>query len=252
MRVSTGRQDGWQGGGATERDMLSFMPLHRPAASRGHADHGWLDSWHTFSFADYHDPAWMGFSTLRVINEDIVAGGTGFGMHPHRDMEILTWVLSGRLRHQDSLGNTADLTPGEVQRMTAGTGIVHSETNPAADPVHLLQIWIQPSRRGLAPGYAQRRFDPQGRFQAVATPDGRDGSLTLNADATLHLARFAPDAQAVLPVRPGRRAWLHLARGTATLGGLTLAAGDGLGLAPGEGGELVATVASEVLLFDLP
>ena len=237
----------------TPTDRMGFMPHHLPAEHRGHANHGWLDSYHSFSFADYHNPAWMGFSTLRVINEDVVAGGTGFGMHPHRDMEILTWILSGRLRHQDSLGTTAEITPGELQRMTAGTGIVHSEMNPSpSEPVHLLQMWLLPAQRGLKPGYDQQRCDPQGRFQAVATQDGREGSIALHADAALYIARLDAGVRIALPNTAGRSGWLQIARGTATLGEVSLSAGDGVGFDPGEGCAIQTTGPCELLFFDLP
>lgn len=229
------------------------MATYRPSLQRGHAQHGWLDSYHTFSFADFHDPKWMEFSTLRVINEDVVAPGMGFGMHPHRDMEIITWVLAGRLHHKDSLGNSADIVPGEFQRMTAGTGIVHSEFNPSStEPVHLLQIWLQPNRRGLPPGYAQQAFPLDRGFRTLGSHDGRAGSLMLNSDAALSVARLAAGESAPLPVQPGRRAWIQVAKGAVRCGSHTLTQGDGLALEPGEGGALTASEASEVLVFDLP
>jgi redox-sensitive bicupin YhaK (pirin superfamily) len=227
----------------------------RKAAERGHGEHGWLDSWHTFSFADYYDPRHVGFRSLRVMNEDRVLPGAGFGMHPHRDMEILTFVLSGVLEHRDSLGSGAQLRPGEVQHMTAGTGVLHSETNPsAAEPVHLYQVWLLPDRRGLRPGYEQRAFPPAGRhnqFQLVAAPDGRDGALVIHQDARVYLAELDAGREVRYTLEPGRHAWLQVARGTLECNGVTLAAGDGAALSAE--GEIVvrAGVPSGVILFDL-
>lgn len=220
---------------------------------RGHADHGWLESRHTFSFADYHDPRRMGFRALRVINEDRVAPGMGFGTHGHRDMEILSYVLDGALQHRDSMGNGSILRPGDVQRMSAGTGVMHSEFNASkADPVHFLQIWIVPDRRGHVPGYEEKRFsdeEKRGRLRLVASRDGRDGSVRVHQDVDVLAGLFDGDERAELVVRPGRAVWVHVARGAITLNGERLAAGDAAAVADKvvlEGG-----AAAEVLVFDL-
>ncbi len=227
----------------------------RRSADRGFADHGWLKSYHTFSFADYHDPAQMGFGNLRVINEDRIAPGTGFGTHGHRDMEIVSYVLAGALAHQDSIGNVQAIVPGEVQRMTAGTGVRHSEFNHAKDATtHFLQIWLLPSAANLTPGYEQKLFedaDKRGRLRLVASTDGRDGSVRLHADATIHAGLFDGDEQAALALNPARPAWVHVARGAITANGQRLLAGDALGLV----GETRLTLnqgeQAEVLVFDL-
>src|SRR4051794_4156390 len=202
----------------------------RKAGERGHFDHGWLDTYHTFSFADYYDSAHMGFRALRVINEDRVRPGHGFGMHGHRDMEIVTCVLEGALQHRDSLGSGAVLRPGELQRITAGTGVMHSEFNPSAtEPVHLYQIWLLPERKGLTPDYEQRAFDPgerDGRLRLVASRDGRDGSLTVHQDAELYLATLRPGGRVRHELRDGRHAWLQVARGGVTVNGRSLSEGD--------------------------
>jgi len=227
----------------------------RKANQRGHADHGWLNTWHTFSFADYYDPAQMGYSSLRVINDDRVAPGGGFPTHGHRDMEIVTYVLSGALEHQDSMGNGTVIRPGEVQRMSAGSGIRHSEFNASAsDEVHLLQIWIEPARSGITPSYEQTVFDTAeklGRLRLIASPDGSDGSVTIHQDAKLYAALLDPEhpAEHVLP--PGRRAYLHVARGAATLNGRELAAGDGARIEGESGLRLESGSSAEILLFDL-
>ena len=227
----------------------------RPAADRGHAQHGWLDSRHTFSFADYHDPEHMGFRALRVINEDRVEPGRGFGRHHHDDMEIVTYVLDGVLAHQDSLGNGAEIRPGEVQRMSAGTGIDHSEFTHSADRrVHFLQIWILPEQRGLTPGYEQRAFPLAERGDAlllVASRDGREGSVTVHQDVEIHAGRLRNGARIAHPLRPGRHAWLQVARGAVDASGKRLAAGDGLAVSDEKRVELVAIEDAEVLLFDL-
>src|SRR5258708_7140008 len=205
--------------GPQEKIMLTI----RPAATRGHTDIDWLDSWHTFSFGDFHDPRWQGFRSLRVINDDRVAPRGGFDTHPHRDMEIITWVLSGALEHRDSLGNGSVIRPGDMQRMTAGTGILHSEFNPSpAESMHLLQIWLFPERKGLDPGYEQRAFargDLQNALRLVASRDGRDGSVTIHQDADV----FATTLDAGHTVRhelaPGRYAWLQVASGSTALNG---------------------------------
>ena len=227
----------------------------RRSADRGHADHGWLKSFHTFSFADFHDPAQMGFGNLRVINEDRIAPGTGFGTHGHRDMEIISYVLDGALAHQDSLGNGAAIVPGEVQRMTAGTGVRHSEFNHAKDATtHFLQIWILPGAANLAPGYEQKSFsaaDKRGRLRLVAAPDGRDGAVHLHADASIRAGLFEGEESATLALDPARRTWVHLARGSLRVNGQPLQAGDALGLL-GEAQLLLdAGVGAEVLVLDL-
>ncbi len=227
----------------------------RRSDERGHADHGWLDSRHTFSFADYHDPDQMGFRALRVINEDRVAPGGGFGAHPHRDMEILSYVLDGELAHKDSMGNGSVIKPGDVQRMSAGTGVTHSEHNASrGKPVHFLQIWIVPDRRGHPPGYEQKLFPPEarrGKLRLVASPDGRDGSLTIHQDALLHVADLDGDERAELALAPGRHAWVQIARGSVEVNGERLGTGDGAAIS----GEAAVTLArgqgAEVLVFDL-
>ncbi|GAA5175235.1 pirin family protein [Niveibacterium umoris] len=228
----------------------------RPAAARGHANHGWLDSHHTFSFADYYDPQQMGWSVLRVINDDRVAPGMGFGTHGHRDMEIVSYVLDGTLQHRDSMGNGTLIEPGDVQRMSAGRGVMHSEFNPSQrEPVHFLQIWILPAERGIDPGYEQIRFsadDKRGRFRLVASPDGREGSVTLHQDATIHAGLFDQGETAEVKLGADRLAYLHVARGSVRLNGVPLGAGDGARIRD----ETLLTVdgveQGEVLLFDLP
>ncbi|HYA37949.1 MAG TPA: pirin family protein [Candidatus Methylomirabilis sp.] len=224
----------------------------RKAKDRGHANHGWLDTRHTFSFADYHDPRYMGFSALRVINEDRVAPGGGFPTHPHRDMEIITYVLEGALEHQDSLGTGSVIRPGEVQRMSAGQGIRHSEFNHSKnEPVHFLQIWILPNVQGVRPSYEQKRIELHGALRLVASPDGANGSVTIHQDARVYAARLnGGDISHALA--PGRRAWLHVARGTAKLNGTTLHVGDGASIEGEASLRLAADGAAEVLLFDLP
>jgi redox-sensitive bicupin YhaK (pirin superfamily) len=227
----------------------------RPANERGHAAHGWLDSWHSFSFADYHDPRHMGFGALRVINEDRVAAGAGFGTHGHRDMEIVSVVLDGVLAHRDSLGNGSVIRPGDVQRMSAGTGVQHSEFNPQPDaPTHFLQIWIEPDRLGIPPGYEEKHFDEadaRGRLRLIASPDGADGSLTIHQQARLYAGRFDATERARLALDPGRRAYVHLARGRATVNGRVLSAGDALKLSDEPAVEIDRGEQAEVLVFDL-
>ncbi|WP_242354520.1 MULTISPECIES: pirin family protein [unclassified Anaeromyxobacter] len=227
----------------------------RRSEARGHFDHGWLDTRHTFSFADYHDPGHMGFRTLRVINEDRVAPGQGFGTHGHRDMEILSYVLSGRLAHRDSMGTGSTIGPGEVQRMTAGTGVLHSEFNGSdSEPVRFLQIWILPERRGLLPGYEQKQFpeeERRGRLRLVASRDGADGSVTIHQDARVYAALLGAGERAVLPLEAGRHAWVQVARGTLRLGDETLAAGDGAAMSDEREVRLEGVEAAEVLVFDL-
>ncbi|QDE91167.1 quercetin 2,3-dioxygenase [Myxococcus xanthus] len=226
----------------------------RPSEARGHANHGWLDSHHTFSFAGYYDPNFMGFRALRVINEDRVAPHEGFGTHPHRDMEIITYPLSGAIAHRDSTGGEGLLRAGEIQRMTAGTGVLHSEMNGADENLHFLQIWIIPDRKGLTPGYEQKAFpeaERQGRWRVVASPDARDGSLTVHQDVVLHATLLGTGEQATYTLAPGRHAWLQLARGKATLNGVELKAGDGAAVADESQLVLSATEPVEALLFDL-
>jgi len=227
----------------------------RRANERGHADHGWLDTWHSFSFADYHDPAHMGFRSLRVINEDHVAPGKGFGMHPHRDMEIFTYVVAGAIEHKDSMGNGRVLRPGMIQLMSAGTGVLHSEFNP--DPradLHLLQIWIHPARRGLVPGYTEWQPAPEHAERqdvVVISPDGRDGSAVIHQDAIVHRLRLRAGDVHTATNAPGRGLWLQLIRGTLTCGGAQLRHGDGA--SSEAAGPLTMRAESDVeaLLFDL-
>lgn len=235
----------WQRGG---------MKWIRKSNERGHAEHGWLDSYHTFSFANYYDPEWMGFRSLRVINDDLVMPGQGFGTHPHKDMEIITYVLSGALQHKDSMGNGRIIRPGEVQYMAAGTGVQHSEFNPSpSEAAHFLQIWILPERQGLKPRYGEKSLSaaPSGRFNLVTSRDGRDNSLAINQDADLYLARLEPGNEAAHTLKPGRHAWLHVAEGEVKLDGKTLAGGDAAAFSEQEGVRLTATKPSQVLLFDL-
>jgi redox-sensitive bicupin YhaK (pirin superfamily) len=227
----------------------------RRASERGHFDHGWLDTAHTFSFADYHDPAHMGFRALRVMNEDRVAAGSGFGMHPHREMEILTYVLAGELEHRDSMGHGAVLRPGELQRISAGTGMLHSEVNPGRrGPVHLYQVWIVPEQRGLPPTYEQKRFDPaekRNRLRLVASPDGQDASLAIRQDARVYLAELTPGASVTHELGTGRHVWLQVVRGTVFAGEETLAAGDGLAVSDEQSLTVRANGEAEVMVFDL-
>jgi redox-sensitive bicupin YhaK (pirin superfamily) len=227
----------------------------RRAAERGHANHGWLDSFHSFSFADYHDPRHMGFGSLRVINEDRIQPGTGFGTHGHRDMEIVSYVLEGALAHQDSMGNGSTIVPGDVQRMSAGTGVRHSEYNHEPSSVtHFLQIWIEPAARGIAPGYEQKHFDAtskRGRLKLVASPDGRDGSVTIHQDAYLYAALLDGSERAVYAMPKGRRAYVHVARGGLTVNGNRLGTGDALKASDAAEIVLERGEQAEVLLFDL-
>jgi redox-sensitive bicupin YhaK (pirin superfamily) len=227
----------------------------RRAAERGHANHGWLDSFHSFSFADYHDPRHMGFGSLRVINEDRIQPGTGFGTHGHRDMEIVSYVLEGALAHRDSMGNGSTIVPGDVQRMSAGAGVRHSEYNhEKASVTHFLQIWIEPAARGIEPGYEQKHFDPaskRGRLRLVASPDGRDGSVTIHQDAYLYAALLDGEERAVHLLPAGRRAYVHVARGRLTANGTELGAGDALKASGVAEIVLERGGQAEVLLFDL-
>jgi redox-sensitive bicupin YhaK (pirin superfamily) len=227
----------------------------RPSEARGHVEFGWLDTRHSFSFGHYHDPAHMGFRALRVINEDRVDPGAGFDPHPHRDMEILTYVLSGALEHRDSMGNGSVIRPGDVQRMTAGTGVVHSEQNASAtEPVHLLQIWILPARTGLAPGYEQKAFpeaERRGRLRPLASADGREGSVTVHQDVTLYSALLGAGESVRHALAPGRHAWVQVARGAVSVNGETVRAGDGVALSDERSLALEASEDAELLLFDL-
>jgi len=232
------------------------MQTIRRSNERGHFNHGWLDTYHTFSFADYFDAAHVGFRSLRVINDDRVAPGHGFGMHPHRDMEILTCVLEGRLQHRDSLGNGETIGPGELQRITAGTGIMHSEFNPSStEPVHLYQVWLLPRQRGLTPGYEQKLFDRRPRqdgWQRVASAGGRDGALTIQQDAEIFRTELEPGVQREFDLAPDRYAWLQVMRGSVTANAIRLEAGDGMAVS---GESRLALVGgdkpAELLLFDL-
>ena len=227
----------------------------RKANDRGHADHGWLNSWHSFSFADYHDPEHMGFGALRVINEDRIAPGSGFGTHGHRDMEILSYVLEGALAHKDSMGTGSAIVPGDVQRMSAGRGVLHSEYNHSKEgQTHFLQIWIEPNERGIAPGYEQKHFDAaakRGRLALVASNDARDGSVKIHQDASLYAGLFDGAESAVHALAPGRRAYVHVARGTITVNGQALSTGDALMAEDTEQIALENGAGAEVLLFDL-
>ena len=227
----------------------------RRSEERGHANHGWLDTYHTFSFADYHDPKHMGFRSLRVINEDRVQPGQGFGDHPHNDMEIVTYILEGALQHRDSMGNGSIIRPGDVQRMSAGTGVVHSEFNPSkTEPVHLLQIWILPTRKGLPPGYEQKRFEIETRrgvLRRVASPDGAGGSVTIHQDARIYSTILAPTQRVGHELPKGRHAWVQVARGAVDLNGIALSAGDGAAVSDERRLELAGREPAEVLVFDL-
>ncbi len=227
----------------------------RKAAERGHFDHGWLDTYHTFSFADYYDPTHVGFRSLRVINDDRVAPGQGFGMHGHRDMEIVTCVLDGALQHQDSMGNGSIIKAGELQRMTAGTGVRHSEFNPSdTEWVHLYQIWLLPQRKGLEPSYEELALgedQKHGQFRLVASPDGAAGSMTIHQDARLYLASLVPGVGVAHEIDRGRAAWLQVLRGSVNVLGNDLAAGDGVAVTDESVLSVQAAVPSEVLLFDL-
>ncbi len=228
----------------------------RRSQERGHANHGWLDTYHTFSFANYLDPQHMGFSVLRVLNDDTVAPGMGFGTHPHADMEIVSVVLDGALAHRDSMGNSSVIRPGEVQRMSAGTGVRHSEFNPSdTEPVHFFQIWILPNQKGLPPSYEQKTFseeEKRGKLRLVASPDGRDGSVTVHQDVLLYLTLLGAGDTLTQPLPSGRKAYVHVARGGVVVNGEAMVAGDGAKLVDETKLRLEATDAAEVLLFDLP
>jgi len=226
----------------------------RRSTDRGHAHHGWLDARHSFSFADYYDPRWMGFRSLRVLNDDRIAPGMGFGMHPHRDMEILTYILAGSLEHQDSMGNQRVIRTGELQYMAAGSGVRHSEFNPSTtDPVHLLQIWIQPHQTGLTPRYADRSFSnaSSGQWILAASPDGREESIAIHQDACLWISRLEANQTVHHDLPAGRHAWLHVAEGSVTLNGQTLSEGDAAALSGPFTGNITGIHPGQVLLFDL-
>ncbi len=227
----------------------------RRSEERGFADHGWLQSYHSFSFADYFHPDFVSWGNLRVINEDHIAPGTGFGSHGHRDMEIISYVLSGELAHRDSLGNVKAIPPGDVQRMSAGTGVVHSEFNHAkGQQTHFLQIWIVPDQKGVAPGYEQKTVpdtEKRGRLRLVASPEGRDGSVSIHADARLYAGLFTGDETASLTLDPNRKAYVHVVRGVAQVNGQPLKAGDALLIANESAVTIDRADESEILVFDL-
>jgi redox-sensitive bicupin YhaK (pirin superfamily) len=225
----------------------------RKANDRGHANHGWLDTWHSFSFADYYDPNFMGFSALRVINEDAIDAGQGFGTHPHKDMEILTYVLEGAVEHQDSMGNKEQVPAGEFQIMSAGTGIRHSEYNPNSDQrLRLYQIWIIPERTGITPRYEQRRFDAMQGRQLVLSPDARDGSLKVYQDMELWRWALNNEEESRFEVREGRHVWIQVVKGEVTVNGTTATTSDGLAIWDEQALSVQASQDSEILLFDLP
>jgi redox-sensitive bicupin YhaK (pirin superfamily) len=227
----------------------------RKAEERGHFNFGWLNTYHTFSFGDYYDPRNMGFRSLRVINEDWVKEGRGFPTHPHRDMEIITYILKGALEHRDSMGTGSVIRPGEVQRMSAGTGVTHSERNPSEDePVHLLQIWIMPDKRNYQPGYEQKAYtdeEKRGRLRLIASPDGNLDSVTIHQDARLYSSLLEPGEKVVHELAPGRHAWVQVARGAIEINGQAMEQSDGASISNEESLEIVAREASEILLFDL-
>jgi quercetin 2,3-dioxygenase len=232
----------------------NIMMTIRRANERGHANHGWLDTWHTFSFAGYFDPAHMGFRSLRVINDDTVAPGAGFGTHPHRDMEIITYVLSGAVQHKDSMGNGRVIKPGEFQYMAAGTGIQHSEFNPSpTEPGHFLQIWILPDRKGVKPRYEEKTLTrtKAGELHLVASKSGRDNSIAINQDANVYVARLREGDSIRHVLKPQRQAWVHVAEGELDLNGETLRAGDGAALVDEKQVTLAGKGPAQVLLFDL-
>jgi redox-sensitive bicupin YhaK (pirin superfamily) len=241
---------------ASKLDKESVMQEIRRSEERGHADHGWLNSRHSFSFAEYFDPRHVEFGVLRVINEDRVAPGGGFGTHPHRDMEIISYVLDGALGHKDSMGTGSVIVPGDVQRMSAGTGVFHSEMNASGDaPVHFLQIWIHPDRRGIEPGYEQKHFDAaekRGRLRLIVSPDGAQQSVRIHQDARIHAGLFDGDESATLELAPGRRIYVHVVRGGIRVNDVGLAGGDALKLTGVTQLVLKGGRHAEVLVFDLP
>jgi len=228
----------------------------RPAQERGIANYGWLKSRHSFSFAEYYDPRFMGYSALRVLNDDRVDGGAGFPTHPHRNMEIVSYVLDGAMEHRDSMGYGGVIQPGDVQRMSAGTGVTHSEFNASdTEPLHFLQIWIMPDRNGLPPSYEQKHFDEterRGRLRLIASPDGSDGSVTIHQDARLYATLLSADEQASLPIDDGRKVYMHVARGAVQLDGKAMHEGDGAYIEQQEVLEMKGVKDGEVLVFDLP
>ena len=228
----------------------------RPAEARGKSDFGWLDSKHSFSFGDYYDPAHMGFRNLRVINEDKVAAGQGFGRHPHRDMEILSYVIAGSLGHRDSMGNGSIIKPGEVQRMSAGTGVTHSEMNAdAKNPVHFLQIWLLPAERGIAPGYEQKAFaddEKRGKLRLVGSRDGREGSVTIHSDVNLYAALLSQNEKVSYELPPERHVYVQVVRGSVSMNGMRLGAGDGAAISEERALEITGRDECEILVFDLP
>jgi redox-sensitive bicupin YhaK (pirin superfamily) len=231
-----------------------FMMTIRKSSERGHANHGWLDSYHTFSFADYYDPKQTNFRSLRVINEDFIGPGKGFGTHPHNDMEIITYIVKGALQHRDSMGNSAVMRAGDIQRISAGSGIMHSEFNASpSEPVHLLQIWLMPDRKGVTPGYVEKSFakaEP-GRLHLATSKTGRDGSIPINQDADLYFSRLEAGQKTELALRPGRHAWLQLIEGELEANGASLKAGDAAGFSKIEALKLSAVDPAHFLLFDL-
>ncbi len=232
---------------------MTTAAIH-PAAKRFHSRFGWLDSWHSFSFGEHYDPQRQEFRSLRVINDDRIAPAGAFGMHGHRDMEIITWVLSGAVEHRDNLGSGGVIRRGDAQRMSAGTGIRHSEANPEAAELHLLQIWIEPDRAGHTPSYEQKRIDVDAapdRWHVIASPDGRDGSLTIHQDAVLRIAVLRPGSAVAHELAPGRHAWIHVARGAVTVDGQRLRAGDALSSSEAHRIAITAENDAEVLHFDL-
>ena len=231
------------------------MILIRKASERGHASHGWLESHFTFSFAEYYDPAWLGFRSLRVINDDLIMPGMGFGTHPHRDMEIISYVLTGQLQHRDSMGNGRIIRPGEFQYMAAGSGVEHSEFNPSpTEPTRLLQIWIKPDTKGVNPRYAEKNLAdaPTGQFHLVASRTGRASSMEIHQDADLLLGRLESGQRVRHSLALGRHAWIHIAEGEVSFNGMELSAGDAAGVSQESQLEIIATKASQVLVFDLP
>ncbi len=231
-----------------------LMMIIRKSNERGHAEHGWLDSYHTFSFADYYDPQWQGFRTLRVINDDLIMPGMGFGKHPHRDMEIISYVLGGALQHRDSMGNGRVIRPGEFQYMAAGTGVEHSEFNPSrTEPTRLLQIWIKPDAKGVAPRYAEKNLAAAetGKLHLVASKTGREGSIGIHQDADLLLARLENGQHVSHKLAAGRHAWLHVAEGEVLVNGQPLSGGDAVAVSDETALTVTANKPSQVLLFDL-
>ncbi len=226
----------------------------RKADDRGHVDMGWLDTHHTFSFSDYHDDKWIHFRTLRVMNEDKIAAGRGFGMHPHRDMEIITYVLSGAVEHQDSMGNSGLIRPGDVQRMSAGTGVFHSETNPFNEELYLYQIWIFPKEKNVTPSYEQKRFEDaekRNQLRLIASPDGADGSVTIGQDAKVYASLLDKATSLNFSLQNGRAVWLQVISGSLTVSGNTVSTGDGIGIEDETEIAINANEASHFLLYDL-